>query len=461
MKVFINRTLNLKKIQWVGFDMDHTLIRYQSENFERLAHGIVLDKLISVRKYPEQIRNLPFEFNRMIRGLVIDKKKGNLLKLNKYAGIRLSYHGTKQIEYSEQKNLYKSIYIDLGDKNYFAVDTTFSISHALLFAQLVDLKDGALKEQLPPYETIAQDIEFLIDEAHKDGSIKDIVKKELSKFIIKSPEVVAGLERLRKHGKKLFILTNSFYDYTKALMDYAINPFLKSHKDWTEIFEIVITGARKPRFFYDKLHTLKVDPTSGLMSNWEMDIGPGIYQGGSAGAFTDSLKVSGDEILYVGDHIYGDILRLKKDCNWRTALVVEELDHELAGLRKVKTIDDRIQQLMDEKEPFEKQVNQILTQNKETGVPVDQKSLDSLQDKIGAIDSKLRDLIKKHQEHFNPYWGEIMRIGSEQSYFASQVERYACIYMPKLDDFFEVSPRTYLRANRALLPHELELGMEH
>lgn len=456
MKVFINRTLNLKKIQWIGFDMDHTLVRYQSENFEKLAHGIVLEKLIASRKYPDAIRKLEFEFNRMVRGLVIDKKKGNLLKLNKYAGIRLSFHGTKPIDYNEQKHLYKSIYIDLGDKNYFAIDTTFSISHALLLAQLVDLKDGALKDQLPSYEQMALDIEFLIDEAHKDGSIKDIVKKDLSKYIIKSPEVVQGLERLRKHGKKLFILTNSFYDYTKALMDYAVNPFLKNYKDWTEVFEIVITGARKPRFFYDHLHTMRVDPVTGQMSNYEKDFEPGIYQGGSADAFTSSLKVSGDEILYVGDHIYGDILRLKKDCNWRTALVVEELDDELAALRKVRPLDMRIQALMTEKEPFEQQVNKILTANKESGAPVDQKTLDGLQDRIGSVDSKLRELIKKHQEHFNPYWGEVMRIGSEESYFASQVERYACIYMPKLEDFFAVSPRTYLRANRSLLPHEME-----
>ncbi|NCN95450.1 MAG: hypothetical protein GW917_01880, partial [Bdellovibrionales bacterium] len=36
--VFANRTLNLKRIQYLGFDMDHTLVRYKSENFESLAH---------------------------------------------------------------------------------------------------------------------------------------------------------------------------------------------------------------------------------------------------------------------------------------------------------------------------------------------------------------------------------------------------------------------------------------
>ncbi len=36
------------------------------------------------------------------------------------------------------------------------------------------------------------------------------------------------------------------------------------------------------------------------------------------------------QVLYVGDHIYGDILRSKKSLGWRTMLVVPELEAELA-----------------------------------------------------------------------------------------------------------------------------------
>ena len=45
-KVFVNRTLNLKRIKYIGLDMDHTLIRYNTENFERLAFQIGVDGLI-------------------------------------------------------------------------------------------------------------------------------------------------------------------------------------------------------------------------------------------------------------------------------------------------------------------------------------------------------------------------------------------------------------------------------
>ena len=50
--VYVNRTLNLKRIRFLGFDMDHTLVRYQSENFEALAHRIMLEKLVSDKNYP-------------------------------------------------------------------------------------------------------------------------------------------------------------------------------------------------------------------------------------------------------------------------------------------------------------------------------------------------------------------------------------------------------------------------
>ena len=40
------------------------------------------------------------------------------------------------------------------------------------------------------------------------------------------------------------------------------------------------------------------------------------------------------QVLYVGDHIYGDILRSKKTLGWRTMLVVPELATELEILQQ-------------------------------------------------------------------------------------------------------------------------------
>ena len=45
--------------------------------------------------------------------------------------------------------------------------------------------------------------------------------------------------------------------------------------------------------------------------------------------FERLLGVPSSSVLYVGDHIYGDMLRSKKESAWRTAMVIQELDAEL------------------------------------------------------------------------------------------------------------------------------------
>lgn len=460
-KVFINRTLNMRKIKYIGLDMDHTLVRYHSHAFEQLSHQTMCKKLVENKGYPAEVLQLKFDWLLAIRGLVIDKKKGNLLKVSRHGAIRASYHGTKPIDFPQQQKLYKSTYIDLSDANlYTAIDTAFSLSVATLYAQLVDIKDTSGRDSMPDYDTISQDVVEMLDLSHRDGSLKGEVAKRLDEFIIKDEAVVRGLERYKRHDKKIFIVTNSDFAYSKLLLDYAINPFLKDHKDWTELFEYVVTLAQKPRFFWDNLRFMKVDPQTGLMSNYDEPLKPGIYQGGGAAKFARDLGVEGDDIVYIGDHIYGDILRLKKDCNWRTALVVEELEEEIQNYLKAQPHASEIRTLMERKEPLESEVVEAITLKIETGRSSDDARLHALQEEISEIDKTISSLIRKQQSMFNPHWGEIMRAGNEESYFANQVDRYACIYMPKLADLFEHSPRTYFRAVRRPLSHEMALGLD-
>lgn len=456
-KVYVNRTLNQKKIRYMGLDMDHTLVRYNSENFERLSHTIMIQKMIQNKGYPEILRKLQFDFSFAIRGLVIDRNKGNLLKLNRYGAIRASFHGLKSLDFKAHQKLYRSTYIDLSNSAYMAIDTFFSIALAILFAQIVDLKDSDSGNTYPPYEQIADDVLDALDEAHRDGSLKEEVKSNLDKYLIKDPELVQGLEKYKKHGKKIFILTNSDFHYSKLLLDYAVTPFLKDHKSWLDLFEFVITLAQKPKFFYEDRRFLKVNPTDGTMTNFDEKLTPGIYQGGGAKQFTQDLGLEGDDILYVGDHIYGDILRLKKDCNWRTAMVLEELESEVASNIKTAPMMEEIDVLMKKKEPLEDQLTVIMTHKIDSGNSSDPKAED-LQKKIGDIDAQISQLIKKHHTFYNPNWGQLMRAGNEESYLAYQVERYACVYMAKLADLIELSPRTYFRATRRPLPHESALS---
>lgn len=450
--VFVNRTINLKKIKYIGLDMDHTLIRYRTQQFETLVYQFVIDYLIQYKHYPKEIKKFEFDFTSAIRGAVVDSKHGNLLKLNRFGAIRKSFHGTQPIQFSEQNQIYRSKYVDLNDPNYIAVDTSFSIAFCALLGQMIAFKDKNIGF-LPDYETIATDVLNAVDSVHGEGHLKQYLGQHLEEYIHRDPNIVQGLKHYIQHGKKFFIVTNSDYAYTKLLLDYAITPFLDSGEHWLDLFEYVITLSDKPRFFYDKLRFLAVDPKTGNMTNQHGPITPGIYQSGSANQFTHDLGLLGDEILYIGDHIYGDILRLKKDCNWRTGLVVEELGAEIHAQHQVHPLEQDILKKMAEKETLEQEFGALQSK---VIKPANQdiESLRILHEQILDLDKHVSDLITEQESHFNPMWGRIFRTGAEESYFAYQVERYACIYMEKLIDFLQVSPYNYFRAHKRLMPHD-------
>lgn len=452
-KVFVNRILNLKKIKYIGLDMDHTLIRYHTENFEALVFKLVIETLIQNKHYPEKIRNFTFHMLDAIRGLVIDSENGNILKLNRYGIIKKSCHGTRAMDFSEQQAFYKSTYADLNDPNYMVIDTSFSIAFCVLYRQLVDLKDRE-PQALPSYRVLATDVLNSVDKVHADGSLKRIIAEDLQQFVIKDAELVLNLQRYIRAGKHIFILTNSDYNYTKLLLDYAINAYLPEGQTWQNLFEYVITFANKPRFFYDNLRFLKINPETGHMTNLSGPITPGVYQGGNATTFTQDLNVNGNDILYIGDHIYGDIVRLKKHCNWRTALVVEELGNEIAAQIAALPIEQKIVEAMHLKREIESEHIELFTKRLEQKTQQFDERINQLQEQLSEIDVEVSTLIKKQETYYNPTWGRVFRSGAEESYFAYQVDRYACIYMEKLLNLFDCSPFSYFRAHRRTLAHD-------
>lgn len=54
-QIFCNRSLNMKSIFAVGFDMDYTLAQYKPETFESLAYGGTIRKLVYDLGYPPEV----------------------------------------------------------------------------------------------------------------------------------------------------------------------------------------------------------------------------------------------------------------------------------------------------------------------------------------------------------------------------------------------------------------------
>jgi 5' nucleotidase family len=53
--------------------MDYTLAQYKSESFESMAHRETVIKLVTQFGYPSHLQSLPFNYEYMMRGLIIDK----------------------------------------------------------------------------------------------------------------------------------------------------------------------------------------------------------------------------------------------------------------------------------------------------------------------------------------------------------------------------------------------------
>ncbi len=456
MGIFVNRVLNMKKIKVLGFDMDHTIIRYHTRAFEELAFYKTLEKLVKIKKYPQKIMKNKFEFDLCIQGLVIDKMHGTVLKLSRYNKVKLCYFGTEPLPFKRQQELYESMSIDLRDSIYQSLDTYFATSFGIIFMQLVEMKKKGIK--LPNYEQLSADIRDMIDLCHRDGSLKVEVAKDIKKYIMQDRSIVETLERFKEYGKRIWVITNSEFEYTKLLLDYAISPFLKKHKSWRELFEIVVTSSTKPRFFTDNLRFLKVDLATGTLQNVEGKLQPGlVYQGGCAKKLEQDFEINGREILYLGDHIYGDVVSLKKVLAWRTGLIIEPILNEVDSLRKTKKVQERIDALMEQKSELELKFNGLHAQKLEEGKVIARSRFDSLYRKIEDIDKKIGVEIQKYQKAFNPHWGELMRAGQEESLLADQIERYACIYMGSVGDLLNYSPRHYYRAVKRSLAHEFSI----
>lgn len=474
-QIFVNRNLNLAKVELIGFDMDYTLAIYHLRRLEQLSYDLTVDRLVTHFGYPEAIRELPYDHQFVMRGLFVDKKAGNLLKIDRFGHVGRAYHGRRPLSEGELSRLYRNERIRLKSPDYAWIDTLFALPEACLLAGIIDLYEQKLKAPLD-YAKLYDDIREAIDTVHRDNSLKTLIRQNIGRYIYKDPELGPALHKLRSGGKKLFLLTNSLWDYTNAVMAYLLDGVLPEYPSWRNYFDFVITGGNKPAFFSETKPFVEVDTSTEanttLGEATTLERGK-VYQGGNLGAFEQLTGYGGDAVLYVGDHIYGDILKSKKTSMWRTCMIVQELEDEIAWLESRRKEIDRLSELEhlqvrldDEIGPRKARLNQI-EKALDKGRPTEQeaKALEAEFKRVkGELDRLRRamretvELIKTFEalidSGFNPFWGLHFKEGNENSRFGEQVEQYACVYTSRVSNFIFYSPLHVFRSPREMMPHE-------
>ncbi|XP_002932590.2 5'-nucleotidase domain-containing protein 4 [Xenopus tropicalis] len=456
-RVFVNRSLALEKIKCYGFDMDYTLAMYSSPAHEELGFELLLDRLVSIG-YPHEILEYKYDPSFPTRGLVFDNLFGNLLKVDSNGNILVCTHGFHFLKGPEIWKFYPNKMIQRDDTRRFHVlNTLFNLSETYLYACLVDFFTNCSRyltcdtgyrhgNLFMSFRSIHQDVRDAMDFMHDSGCLKEKTLKDLEKYVIKDPRTPVLLTRMREVGK-VFLATNSDYNYTDAIMTYLFDDGQDPDKDmdtpkksWRSYFDLIVVDTRKPLFFAEGTVLRQVNTDNGKLRIGTYT-GPhqhcAVYSGGSSDIVCDLLGVKGKEILYVGDHIFGDILKSKKKQGWRTFLVVPELAKEL-------TVWAHKSELFDEL----KNLDVVLAHSYQ--------HMDSSSNKppdISAIQKQIQR-VTHEMDMCHGKMGSLFRCGSRQTLFSSQLIRYADIYAASFVNLMYY-PFSYLfQAHPVLMPHE-------
>jgi HAD superfamily 5'-nucleotidase-like hydrolase len=465
--VYCNRTLNMRSIQVIGYDMDYTLVHYRVEDWERRAYQHLRARLVAAG-WP--VDDLEFDPDLVVRGLVVDTELGNVLKANRFGYVKVAYHGTERMAFDDLRQTYMRTRVDLSSSRYRFMNTLFALSECCMYSQLVDrLDDGTLRQRgaddVMGYAELYNQVRGHLDATHMEGQLKDEIMADPARFVELDEDTVSALLDQRHAGKKLVLITNSGWKYTHAMMRYAIERYLPEGMTWRELFDVSIVAARKPSFFESDAPLLRVVDEEGRL---EPHIGPlephGAYFGGNASVIEKHFGVREDELLYLGDHMFGDVHVTKNALRWRTGLILRELEAELAAVEKGRGEQKRLAELMHQKEATEFRQAQLRLamqrMKRGYGPKVTAKlediasMLSELKDEAIALDDDIRPLAANAGAAHNPRWGLMMRAGNDKSQLARKVERYADVYTSRVANLLYATPFAYLRSVRGSLPHD-------
>ena len=220
------------------------------------------------------------------------------------------------------------------------------------------------------------------------------------------------------------------------------------------------------------LNLFRVNPKDGSLLNtdglFEIEaLGPNgaekflskgkVFQGGNWKHLQAMLETeAGEEILYVGDHLYADVLRSKRTLGWRSAFVVPELEEEMRTFEEQLPLLRQITELRKLREEMSMLSDALRRKgdiNKETEMVLAEMEEDDV-----AIKGKLAGMAERWHAAFHPIWGALFLAGYQDSRFGFFVQNYACLYTARATNLGLASTARSFRTSSEMLPHDKLLG---
>ncbi|KAI4825156.1 hypothetical protein KUCAC02_020854 [Chaenocephalus aceratus] len=449
--IFANNEMSLRDTEVYGFDYDYTLAFY-SRNLHTLIFNIARDILITNHRYPEGLRDYEYIPNFAVRGLHYDVQKGLLMKIDAFHYIQLGtvYRGLDPVPDEEVIAMYEGCHVPLENMSDFYGKS----SHGQTMKQFMDIfslpemtllscvNDFFMRHNID-YEPVHlyKDVKEAIRDVHVKGIMYRAVEADIGKYICYGEQSHAVLKKLAEHGKKMFLITNSPFDFVDRGMNFIVG------KDWRDLFDIVIVQADKPGFFNDRRKPFRRVTDKGALL-WDrihkLEKGK-IYKQGNLYEFLRLTGWGGSKVLYFGDHIYSDLADLTLKHGWRTGAIIPELRKEIKIMNTeeymhmmawLQALTGLIEQMQVHRDPASQAV-------------------------VEEWISEREDMRAQTKDIFNPQFGSLFRTYHNPTYFSRRLSRFADIYMPSISCLLNYDFQHTFFPRRTPLQHESPFWPEH
>ncbi|KAJ1865416.1 hypothetical protein LPJ73_000002 [Coemansia sp. RSA 2703] len=461
--IFPNTELRLSKVRTYGFDYDYTLARY-TDKLPETIYTMIRDVLVNKMLYPPVLKGLKYDKTFAIRGISYDKETGWLFKMDSNYNIAMDtiHYGREPLrDLEEVYSLHNGPHLapDYVKGHLNQLNDLYSIPEATLLADIIQYFNENNIPFHPRY--LAEDIRTAGEYLHKGDGISlsplhRVIMDNIDEYLERAPELLQILETLKREGKRLFLLTNSGYDYVNTGLTYLFNT-----KKWRDVFDVVIVSARKPSWYLSHRPFRLVPTDNGSrrtnVQPWafvdHFEEGQ-VYSGGNLMTFTNITGYSDRNVMYFGDHLYSDLRDPSIQKGWFTGAIVSELKYELSVIQRseYRQCVSYIQLL----EKILKHSQQETRGGEFMHLPAEEKeSFRRLLD-IGRMER--RKIRWRMRDLFNTNFGSVFRTEKYPSLFATKIKSFANVYTADLSNLgaypsdFVFYPKRLTQAHESRMP---------
>ncbi|XP_003383248.1 PREDICTED: 5'-nucleotidase domain-containing protein 3-like [Amphimedon queenslandica] len=455
--VFTNSELSLRYINVYGFDYDFTLVQYTPEVM-KLIYDESKKRLVNKLGYPERIKSFEYNPDLVIRGLHLDIRNGYIMKMDAYHHIQLAsvHRGHRLVDPQVVIDSYGGTHIPLHimDDHHHRTTAEGSSTNLVQFLDSFSLPEVALFVDISEYlishnisfdpEYLYLDVEETVKNVHYSNLVHTTIVNDPDRYIEPFPNLLPLLTRLKDAGKKIFLLTNSEFDFVNRGMCHVTKS-----PDWRDLFDVIVCSARKPLFYSSVNRPFRALDQETMMPSWQRvaELRPArecLYTQGNISEFIKLTGWRGNHVLYIGDHLLSDLSNPSLHLGWKTCAIIPELDKEI---RKANSLQYKAQlaSLL--------AVEMLLKEHQNKN----DSSLMAITDKWRKERAEKRKFLK---DYSNIKFGSIFRTEKAPTYFSRRLARFANLYTSSLDNLMDFSLEHRFYPRRASLPHEPDVNFD-